>query len=198
MCKRSLVPVLCMVLFLLSVIIADQALSQEEERNKAVGQNRQMGPMGQGMPGRGRMDTEQMMNMMSDRIKEVLEMSDEEWTVIGPKLINVVTLSTQSTEPNMGMMMRMFMLGRRNTNQRNQLQPFPGRGEPGPIATVQTELQKLLEDKETPTSEIKRKIIELRDEKEKAEQELATARNELRELLTVRQEAFLIAMGYLD
>jgi hypothetical protein len=197
MWKRSLVPVLCMVLFLFSVIIADQALSQEEERNKAVGQNRQMGPMGQGMLGRGQMDTEQMMNMMSDRIKEVLEMSDEEWTVIGPKLINVVNLSTQSTGPNMRMMVGMFM-GRGNGNQRIQRQPFPGGAEPGPIATAQTELQELLEYKETPTSEIKRKIIELREAKEKAEQELVTARNELRELLTVRQEALLIAMGYLD
>ena len=83
------------------------------------------------------------------------------------------------------------MSGRGDTNQRNQRQPFAEQGELGPIATVQAELQELLEDKKAPASEIKRKIIELREEKEKAEQRLAAARNELRELLTIRQEALL-------
>ena len=200
MCKRSLMMVFCMVLSLFYTMISDYALSQETGQNnrQPMSQNGQMGSMAQEeMAGRGQMGTEQMINMMSGRIKEVLEMSDEEWTVIGPKLINVITLSTESTGPNMRMM-GMFMSGRGNTNQRNQRQRFAGRGESGPIATVQAELQKLLEDKEAPASEIKRKIIELREEKEKAEQRLAAARNELRELLTIRQEALLIAMGYLD
>ena len=201
MCKRTLTMVFFMVLSLFSTMISHHALSQEtgQDNRQPVSQNRQKGSTAQGrMAGRGQMDTEQMMNRMSGRIKEVLEMSDEEWTVIGPKLINVVTLSTQSTSSNMGRMMGMFMSGRGDTNQRTQRQPFAGRGEPGPIATVQAELQKLLEDKEAPASEIKRKIIELREAKEEAEQKLTTARNELRELLTVRQEALLIAMGYLD
>ncbi len=201
MCKRTLTMVFFVVLSLFSTMISHHALSQETGQNNGqpVTQNRQTGPMAQGrMAGRGQMDTEQMINMMSGRIQEVLEMSDEEWTVIGPKLINVITLSTESTRPNLRMMMGMFIPGRGNSNQMNPRRPFAGWGEPGPIATVQAELQKLLEDKEASASEIKLKIIELREEKEKAEQRLAVARNELRELLTIRQEALLIAMGYLD
>lgn len=199
MCKRSLIVAFCMISSLFYTMTPDQVLSQETGQNNRPPeeQNRQRGSMGQGMRGRGQMDPEQMMNMMSGRIKELLEMSDEDWTVIGPKLINVVTLSTQSTGPNMGRMTGMFM-GRENTNLRNQRQPLAGSTDAGPISKAQIDLQELLEDKEAPTSEIKRKIIALREAKGEAEQKLATARNELRELLTVRQEALLIAMGYLD
>ena len=59
-------------------------------------------------------------------------------------------------------------------------------------------LQKLLENKEATTSEIKNQVIKVRKAKEKSQQELATAQKELRELLTVRQEAILISRGLLD
>ena len=41
-------------------------------------------------------------------------------------------------------------------------------------------------------------VSEVRKAREKSEQELATAQKELRELLTVRQEAILITLGLLD
>lgn len=60
------------------------------------------------------------------------------------------------------------------------------------------ELQKLLEDDNADPNRIKQQVTKVRKAKEKSQQELATAQKELRELLTVRQEAMLIAMGLLD
>jgi chromosome segregation ATPase len=59
-------------------------------------------------------------------------------------------------------------------------------------------LQTLLEDKNATSDEIKAKLSVLRKAREAAKQELAQAQRELRELLTLRQEAMLVVMGLLE
>lgn len=174
----------------------------------AVAQAPDSGQQGaQGRVQRGTFDPAQMQQMMSERFKETLELNDEEWQVIGPKVIKVLEMSFQQR----GNPIRMFggrqgmqgmqgppgqpgQQGQRQFTQRRNNSAFPsGAGD----ETMQ-QLQKLLENKNASTAEIKNLVTKVRKEREKMEQEKMTAQKELRELLTVRQEAILISMGLLD
>jgi hypothetical protein len=59
-------------------------------------------------------------------------------------------------------------------------------------------LQTLLDDENATSGEIKTKLAALRKAREKSKQELIAAQRELRELLTLRQEATLVVMGLLE
>jgi peptidoglycan hydrolase CwlO-like protein len=154
------------------------------------------GPAGGPRQGQ-RFNREEMQRMMAERLKETLEVSDEEWTVFEPRITKVLTLSQQSGGfGGMGMMMR----GRRGGF---------GQGAPGgdaqaqqqeltPVEKSTQELQTLLDNKDAKPEEIKAKLTTYRDAREKARQELVKAQKELREIVSVRQEAQLVLMGLLN
>jgi peptidoglycan hydrolase CwlO-like protein len=154
------------------------------------------GPAGGPRQGQ-RFNREEMQRMMAERLKETLEVSDEEWTVFEPRITKVLTLSQQSGGfGGMGMMMR----GRRGGF---------GPGAPGgdaqaqqqeltPVEKSTQELQTLLDNKDAKPEEIKAKLTTYRDAREKARQELVKAQKELREIVSVRQEAQLVLMGLLN
>ena len=71
-------------------------------------------------------------------------------------------------------------------------------GPPTVGSTEATELRTALESEDTPVSEIKAKLKALRDARKKSEDALKKAREELREVLTTRQEARLVLFGILD
>jgi hypothetical protein len=59
-------------------------------------------------------------------------------------------------------------------------------------------LRTTLENENAPAEEIKAKLTALRDSRKKAAAELDAARAELQKVVTVRQEAVLVAMGMLE
>lgn len=134
---------------------------------------------------------ERMVEMMKDRIGA----TDEEWTVIKPRLSEVMKLSQSGR-----MMGRMGRMGRRG-----------GRGGRGgaeattetpeitdPVQKASAELQETM-DKEAPTSaEIKAKLAALRGAREKNKQKLVAAQEKLKEVLSVKQEAMLVMSGTLE
>ena len=155
-------------------------------------------------PGRGRRDPEQMRQMMLEGIKQALKATDEDWEVLQPRIEKVQTLSRQTR--GMGGMGAFF--GRRR---------MPGGGPGGPggmpggrrggaesareLTEVEKQIQELatvLENEEADPEEIKEKLTALREARENAKQELAKAQDELREVVTLRQEAQLVLMGMLD
>ncbi len=146
--------------------------------------------------GRTQVDSEQIQQRIVQRYQELLGMSDEEWAVIGPYVLKVSTLSS-STQSRITVL-RMMMGGRGNTTQGTQDQAQTrGRGMTTQDENLQA-LQTLLEDEGATSDEIKTKLSALRKAREAATLELATARKELRELLTLRQEALLVVMGLLE
>ncbi len=171
-------------------------LSQAIAAPQAEDTNAQRGPR------RGqRFDREQMQRMMAERLKETLEISDEEWKVFEPRITKVLTLSRQGGGfGGMGMMMR----GRRGG--------FGPGGQPGarggdtqgpqqeltPVEKSTQELQTVLDNKDAKPEEVKVKLTALRNAREKARQELVKAQKELREIVSVRQEAQLVLMGLLN
>jgi predicted S18 family serine protease len=60
------------------------------------------------------------------------------------------------------------------------------------------ELSTLLQNKDAKPEDIKAALAAYRDARTKAKAELEKAQKDLRDLLTVRQEAVLVSMGTLD
>jgi hypothetical protein len=154
-------------------------------------------------------DPEQMRQMMDQRMKEQLGCTDQEWQVLGPRVTKVMNLTRQT---GMGAGMgRMFMGGRRG-----QAGPGGQQGQGGPggqqgrrprdpfgqqetaVGKASDALQTTLENASSSPDEIKTNLTALRTAKEKSRQELATAQKELRDVLTLRQEAQLVLMGMLN
>ena len=155
------------------------------------GLGRQQGQdFGQG-PGQGQ-QAGQMQDMISQRLKELLGSTDEEWTVIGPRALKVYShVSSQSS----GIQMRSLTgrSGSQDSRSRGGNRSYSSEGD-----VALEELQTLLESEETTITQIKNKVSEVRKEKEEARQALARAQKELRELLTLKQEAILISIGMLE
>ncbi len=136
---------------------------------------------------RQRRSPEDWKKMMSDRMKEMMGASDDEWKVIAPRLEKVVTLGMQARGGGMMGMMR----GRGG----------PGGGDQAPqsdIATKAGDLRKLLEDKDAAPADIKAKLAAFREARDKSKTELAAAQKDLREVISLRQESQLVMLGMLD
>ena len=156
---------------------------------------------GRGGPG-GAFDPNVMRQRMADQMKTALGCTDEEWTALAPKVEKVQTLQRDLR----GGGMFGGMMGGRG-----------GRGGPGapggdagapaaPAAPAPTTevgkaaaaLSKVLENKDAAPADIKTALQALRDAKAKAKTALEAAQKELKDVLTVRQEAALVERGLLD
>lgn len=176
----------------------------------------QGGAMGQqGGRGNMQMDQEQMQQMMAQRYQELLGMSDEEWAVIGPYVLKVATLSQSTSTRSSSMRMMMGSRSSSSSSRRQDSQDQGGASTQGQDQSTsqgqrtrtstrgsQDEnlqaLETLLEDENATSDEIKAKLSVLRKAREKSKQELAVAQRELREFLTLRQEAILVVQGLLE
>lgn len=178
-----------------TVIIAVAAAAMTVLPQSALAQGRG-GSRGQGGPGgRGYFDPAQMRQRMMERFQEQLGASDEEWKVIQPLIEDVMTKQRAASSSRFGGMAMLFRP--RGEDQGGQRSPRGryGRGEPDPAVQA---LAKAIQDKNTPASEIKAKLKAVRSSRTKAEAELKAAREKLRAVLTLRQEAQLVLMGQLD
>ena len=125
-------------------------------------------------------DPAQMREMMGQRFKVALACTDEEWKVIGPRVEKVLEIQFQARFGRGG---------------------FGGPGGRGGMFGASPEAQALneaIESKDTPDKEIKAKLKAFRDAAKKREAELKKARDELRKVVTLRQEARLVLMSMLD
>lgn len=135
-------------------------------------------------------DPEQMQKMMLEGVKKQLAATDEEWTVIEPRLSKVMKLSNSTRFGGLRAMMGgMGPMG----GQRNE-----SGTEKSAIEKAAEELQSVLKNEKSTEDEVKAKLAALRSEKEKAQSELITAKEELLKVLSLNQEASLVIMGLLD
>lgn len=158
---------------------------------------------GQGAQGRGQdqgqrrqMDPEQMRQRMMDNLRERLGASEEDWQALEPK-VQAVLEAQQQARAGGGMG---AMMGRRGGRQGG-----PGAGQGGgdeqnqsEVATAARELRSALEDEATEGEVIAQRLEAFRSARSKAEEQLKTAQDELKGLLTQRQEAMLVMMSLLE
>jgi Spy/CpxP family protein refolding chaperone len=185
-------PIMVFALFLLAALTAP-AMAQQQPAPGGGGAG------GPGGFGGGRMDPAQFRQMMNDRMKELMGANDEEWKALQPRIEKVQQLSRDAS--NFGGMGLLMDFGQGGGGRGRG---FGGQGGPGgdrqPSAAQQknTELVEVVKNKTSSPEQLKEKLAAARAARAQAKAELAKAQEELRELLTVRQEAVLTAIGTLD
>lgn len=146
---------------------------------------------------------QRMRERMSLAMKERLAASDDEWAVIEPRLTKVAELRMQG---GFGGMRGLFGGRERGPGGpggpgapegRDRESDRPQR-ELSPIEAKARALNEVVENKESTPEQIKAAMTELRAARVKQEQEAKAARESLREVLSLRQEATLVTMGLLD
>ena len=123
-------------------------------------------------------DPAQMTDRFAERIKENFGTTEEEWKAIKPLVTKVIDARMKASANFGGFRTR-----------RGGDQPSSN-----PAADA---LSKAIEEKAS-ADEIKAKLTAYRDQQKKNEEELKTAREALRKVLSVSQEAQLVLMGLLD
>lgn len=146
-------------------------------------------------------DRQQFRQRMMDRLKTALKATDEEWTVIQPLLEKVQTKEREA--------------GHSRRGPGGWGGPGPGAGGPGPGAGAPegepngrhadaahspetADLKAALTAEDTPTDTLKTKLEAVRAARKKNNADLEQAREELRKVLTLRQEATLVLIGILE
>lgn len=152
--------------------------------------------------GQGGFNREDMQKRMMDMYKETLGADDESWTVIEPRLSKVMELQQSSAMGGGrgGMMRGMggrggMMGGQRRGGNRDGA---TSDAEQSAVEKATEALQTALEKPDVSSDDIKVKLAVLRKAREKDAQELAKARQSLREVLSLKQEAQLVLMGMLE
>lgn len=145
--------------------------------------------------GRGNFDPAQFRQDMLDRYKERMEVKDDaEWKLIEGAIGKVFDAQREVMTSRMGG----FMGGRRNRggDQGGGDQARPRTNRFGTPSAEAEDLQKAIDDK-APADQIKAKLAKLRDSNSAKEAALTKAQNDLKALLTSRQEAIAVLGGLL-
>lgn len=173
----------------IAALTASVGLAQQAGPREGRGERGEVAERG---PGRGRgrefnpeQMRERMREFMSNRIKEQLKVSDEEWGVIEPLAEKVMEARRQT---------RALMIGRGVFGG----PPPPEGGEAGAVRKATGALRQALENETTPVETLKARLEEVRAARAEAEAELKKAQEDLRAVLTVRQEAQFVLFGILD
>ena len=123
---------------------------------------------------------------MAERLKTSMKVTDDEWAVLQPLIEKVITKQRESMAGRFG-----------------GFGGFGGRGGGGPggdrAGSAESQaLRDALDKDGTSAEDIKAKLNAVRESRKKATVELAAAREELKKVVSVRQEAVLFSMGILD
>ena len=143
------------------------------------------------------MDPQQMQQMMQQRImdnfrQQLAVTNDDEWGVIQERLQKVLSLKMQAMFSGGA---GMFGGMRRNGGGGGQgFRGFQGMAQPDPSADS---LRNAL-DNGAPNAQVKAALDKLRDSRKQKAAELLKAQDDLRSVLTVKQEAALVLGGMLD
>jgi hypothetical protein len=130
------------------------------------------------------------------QIQEGLQATDDEWQVIEPRIEKIESL-------------RRAIQGSRFGNRPRRGNPtgvvaspvaptVSPKGDPTELQTASQQLQEALNNKDTKPQELKARLAALREARTHALAELTQAQDNLREILTSRQEAVLVTYGLLN
>ena len=157
------------------------------------------GPGGMGGPGGGNFDPAQMQQMMMQRYQEQLGITnDTEWNAIQP-LVQKVADAQRAARGNMGMG---GMFGRGGPGGPGGQGRRGGPGGPGGFGQQQSDpaadaLQQGL-DNNAPTDQVKDLLAKYQASQKAKQATLSAAQANLRQVLSVRQEAQATLMGLLN
>lgn len=190
--KKAMTTLLTVGLGLAVLLDPTTLPAQEEEAEERPRERREWNP-------------EQAQARMAERLKNALEVTDEEWEAIQPLVEDVVVKQRQAGGGRMGWGGR----GRggagpeergRRGGERDGEERGP-RGQRGGMGGGSPELQALREavtDENTSPEALRERMEAVRQAQARAQAELKESRDQLRQVLTTRQEATLMMIGLLD
>ncbi len=152
--------------------------------------------------GRAGFDPARMREAMITAMKDQLGVNAEEWTVIQPKIDKLMT----AQRDNMSGRGFNFRGGGSGGGRRDrEAGGGAGAGSPAadgqqqsPVQQASRELREALAKKETAPEQITAKLTALREARAKAREQLTAAQEDLRSVLTPRQEAVMVSTGMLE
>jgi len=176
-----------MLVFAALLFLGSNGLNaQQRDRNAGDGDGRN-GPTTQAGNRSGR---EAFQQAQLKRLKDLMGSTDEEWKVLEPRLQKVQDLLRDSGSRS--------ALG----SGRGRRGGFGGAVSPDtpmtPVQEAAKELQDSLGSKDASADEVKAKLTALREARNKLQSDLQRAQDQVRELLTARQEAVLVMAGMLN
>jgi hypothetical protein len=177
-----------------AVVFSSLSVSAQDANGDNNGGGRRNRGGGQGGPGGGgNWDPAQMRQRMMERMREEFDVKDDtEWKLISERIEKVNDARRETAGRGMGM-----MFGGGGRGGGGQGGGGGGRGgfggEPMP---EQDALQKAVESN-APADEIKTKLAKYREALKAKEAKLAKAQDDLRQVLSVKQEAKAVLMGML-
>jgi hypothetical protein len=180
--------------------MAQDANGQQQQQQGRGGRGGRGGNNG---GGRGNRDPAEMRLRMESRLKELLGATDQEWAVLQPKVEKLMDAQRRQMAGRGTGMALLFRPDRGDRGGNNNNGDRGGNRRPdrpdenSPVAVRTRELQEALRDNATPDV-LKAKLAALREARTKAHDEYAKAQQELRELLTLKQEATMIMLGMLE
>jgi hypothetical protein len=146
----------------------------------------QVNLMAQERGGRANFDPDQIRAFILERFKGELKISDDEWVVIRPLVENVMAKQMDVMGGNLAGLAGRFGGG-------DMARRF---GLAGGQSAEAAALEKAVQS--GTGSEMRAKLREFREARQKKESELQEARERLRKVLTIEQEARLVLAGILD
>lgn len=178
------------------VAVHPDALAQQNPGGGGGGGGQGGGQRGQ-RGGGGGFDPAQMQERIMEMYRERLEItSDDEWKAIQP-LVAKVTEARREVGSGFGRNMFRPPGGGRGGDQGGGNAGRRGPGGFGEPSAEEAALDKAIESK-APASDIKNAMAKLRESKKAKEAKLAAAQENLRKVLTVRQEAQALLAGLLN
>ena len=174
-----------------STFLAQGQEPKKEDPNRQRGGDRNRSP-------------EDFRKMMADRLKTSLKVSDDEWGVIQPLVDKVMSKQRDAGGSRFG--------GGGSSRGPGGPGGSPGGGTPPSSSgsssdpsrsdragsTEREALRLALENESTSPETLKARLSAIREIRAKATAELAAARDDLKKVLTVRQEATLVSYGILE
>jgi len=194
---------------LIGLCWSGQAIAQDKDTPPA-------GEDGARRPGRTRMSPEEMRKRMdewrkraSDQLRQRLGATEEEWKVLQPRIEKVQTLQRQSRGGMRGMMGFGSFGGRTRGTRGTRGSGGTATGAPAGTPATPTRERSEVELKTAALSEVLKKeapapaeitaaLTALRAARAKVQKDLTQARKELQEVVTSKQEAILVLMGWLE
>ena len=135
------------------------------------------------------------LNRYLDQIRKRLGASDEEWAVLSPRLENLIRAQQEARTGISG-----FRGGGGGGGGGRAGGGFfaPAREKPSDLELAAEAVRLAARDPDIPNRDTSLALKEYRKERDKARAKLAAAEQELRDLVTQRQEAILVMLGVLE
>jgi len=150
-----------------------------------------------GGAGGGAINTDRIRQALLARVQNQVEFTDEEWSVVEPKLWKVVGLQAQTGQGTLGQLVSRAR-GGGGLDVNSLISQALNNGNPLPVLQLQQELQDLVDDPNTPLNLIEAKLQQYRAVMAQAKAQLEAAQEDLQSVLTLRQEEALLELGYLE